>query len=176
MFKSCISVVCVLIASFMATHALSQDLSGWSDKTLCRLASSQYDDLQYLQEAKNRGLSCGSGVAKKTNNSTQKVSSKSIFIADKTYNDFLNLPKEDKIESCGFDGYSPRWQLYQDLAPRIKGYNSRMDNDHKVEGIYSREVQSAYLESITYAILSENAELKEELFDKLYDWASKDAL
>ena len=160
----------------MATHALSQDLSGWSDKTLCRLASSQYDDLQYLQEAKNRGLSCGSGVAKKTNNSTHKVSSKSIFIADKTYNNFLNLPKEDKIESCGFDGYSPKWQLYQDLAPRIKGYNSKMDNDHKVEGIYSRGVQTAYLESITYAILSENLELKEELFAKLYDWASKDAL
>ena len=56
-------IVCVLIASLMATHALSQDLSGWSDKTLCRLASSQQDDPQYLQEAKNRGLNCGGGSA-----------------------------------------------------------------------------------------------------------------
>jgi hypothetical protein len=59
-------IVCALIASLMATHALSQDLSGWSDKTVCRLASSQQDDPQYLQEAKNRGLSCGDNIAIKT--------------------------------------------------------------------------------------------------------------
>ena len=55
-----------LAASLIATHALSQDLSGWSDKTLCRLASSQQDDPQYLQEAKNRGLSCGDNISIKT--------------------------------------------------------------------------------------------------------------
>ena len=40
MFKSCIRIIFVLIASLMATHALSQDLSGWSDKTVCRLVKS----------------------------------------------------------------------------------------------------------------------------------------
>ena len=63
MLKSCISIVCVLAASLSATHALSQDLSGWSDKTVCRLAASQQDDPQYLQEAKNRGLSCAESAA-----------------------------------------------------------------------------------------------------------------
>jgi len=63
MLKSCIRIVCLLTASLMATHALSLDLSGWSDKTVCRLASSQQDDPQYLQEAKNRGLSCGGDSA-----------------------------------------------------------------------------------------------------------------
>ena len=67
MLNFCIRVVCLLTASLMATHALSQDLSGWSDKTVCRLASSQRDDPQYplyLIEAKNRELNCGSGVVK----------------------------------------------------------------------------------------------------------------
>jgi hypothetical protein len=29
-----------LCASLVATHALSQDISGWSDKTVCRLVKS----------------------------------------------------------------------------------------------------------------------------------------
>ena len=62
--KFCIQIVFVLIASSVATHAVSQDLSGWSDKTLCRLALSQQGDLQYLQEAKKRGLSCGNELAR----------------------------------------------------------------------------------------------------------------
>ena len=35
-----IRVVCLLCASLVATHALSQDISGWSDKTVCRLVKS----------------------------------------------------------------------------------------------------------------------------------------
>ena len=66
-------IVCVLIASLMATHALSQDLSGWSDKTVCRLASSQQDDPQYLQEAKSRGLSCGGSATQESSRSSLKV-------------------------------------------------------------------------------------------------------
>jgi len=181
MFKSCIRVVCLLTASLMATHVLSQDLSGWSDKTVCRLASSQQDDPQYLQEAKKRGISCGSAAAKSTNktskNSTQQPASKSIFISDKTYNDFLNLPKESKVKSCGFERFKPNWQVInKDLAPRIKGFNSRMDNSKSVEGDYSRNVRDSYLESITYAMVSEDLELTEKLFSKLHYWASKDAL
>ena len=54
MLKLCIRIVFVLTTSLLATHALSQDLSGWSDKTVCRLASSQQNDPQYLQEAKKQ--------------------------------------------------------------------------------------------------------------------------
>ena len=165
----------------MATHALSQDLSGWSDKTLCRLASSQQDDPQYLQEATERGISCGNGATKSASkaskNSTKQQASKSIFISDKTYSDFLNLPKESKVKSCGFEWFKPNWnKINKDLAPRIKGFNSRMDNYKTVEGDYSRNVRDSYLESITYAMVSEDLELKEKLFNKLHHWASKDAL
>ena len=61
MFKSCIRVVCGLIALFMATHALSRDLLGWSDKTVCRLVKSN-GGADYLEEAASRGLDCEAKV------------------------------------------------------------------------------------------------------------------
>ena len=51
-----------------------------------------------------------------------------------------------------------------------------MDNWRKVEGAYSREVLVKYLEASTYAMVSDDEALKAKLFDKLYYWASKDAL
>ena len=74
--KLCIRIVCLLAASLMATHTLAQELSGWSDKTVCRLASSQQDDPQYLQEAKKRGISCDEDIAIKSSASVSKASSK----------------------------------------------------------------------------------------------------
>jgi len=74
--KFCTPIVFVFIASSLATHAVSQDLSGWSDKTVCRLSLSQQGDLQYLQEAKKRGLSCGSELAR-IPSSTTKINSSS---------------------------------------------------------------------------------------------------
>ena len=103
--------------------------------------------------------------------------SKSIFISDEIYNNFSQLSKAKKIESCGFEYFKPHWKVInQDLAPRILGYNSRMDNKDDVEGVHSRKVFRKYLASITYAMVSEDLQLKEKLFNKLYDWASQDAL
>ena len=68
----CFRLVCLLTASLMATHALSQDLSGWSDKTVCRQLLNNPDNTDYLQEADSRSLDCASG----TKNST-KVDDKS---------------------------------------------------------------------------------------------------
>ena len=90
---------------------------------------------------------------------------KSIFVSDKDFSDFLNLPVEDRISSCGYSGFSPNWQVInKDLAPRIKGYNSKMDNDHIVEGHYSRDVHLKYLEASTFAMVSGDEALKEKLF------------
>ena len=102
---------------------------------------------------------------------------KSIFVSNKDFNDFLNLPSENRINSCGYKSFSPNWRVInKDLAPRIKGYNSKMDNWRKVEGAYSRDVLVKYLEASTYAMVSDDEALKEKLFDKLYQWASKNAL
>ncbi|MBT5217787.1 MAG: hypothetical protein HOM10_09255 [Gammaproteobacteria bacterium] len=124
----------------------------------------------------------GSNNAQDTKESeAESPSSKSIYVSDKDYNDFLNLLRENKIQSCGYERFKPNWQVInKDLPPRIKGFNSRMDNgvygSNSVEGGYSEEVRSKYLEAITFAMVSEDLELKEELFDKLYDWASEDVL
>ena len=102
---------------------------------------------------------------------------KSIFVSNEDFNDFLNLPSENRINSCGYKSFSPNWRVInKDLAPRIKGYNSKMDNWRNVEGAYSRDVLVKYLESSTFAMVSDDEALKEKLFDKLYQWASKDAL
>jgi len=52
-----IRVICLLIASLIVTPALSQGMSGWSDKTVCRLVESDGGAL-YVEEATNRGLDC----------------------------------------------------------------------------------------------------------------------
>ena len=62
--NSCIRIVCVLISSLMATHALSQDLSGWSDKTVCRLVESD-GGATYVEEANSRGLECKASIKAK---------------------------------------------------------------------------------------------------------------
>jgi len=48
--KFCFQLICVLTSSLMATHALSQDMSGWSDKTVCRLLPSKPDNSEYQAE------------------------------------------------------------------------------------------------------------------------------
>ena len=58
MLNFCIRAVCLLTASLMAAHALSQDMRGWSDKTVCRLLLSKPDEPAYVEELDSRGLSC----------------------------------------------------------------------------------------------------------------------
>jgi hypothetical protein len=48
---------CFICASLFAVEAFAQDMSGWSDKTICRLLKDQ-DKQEIMDEAKNRGLSC----------------------------------------------------------------------------------------------------------------------
>ena len=50
-------VACVLCATLISLPSFSQELSGWSDKTICRLASYQPDEPLYLQEVTKRALS-----------------------------------------------------------------------------------------------------------------------
>ena len=75
--KSCIRIVCVLIASLMATHTLSQDMSGWSDKTMCRLVESDAGAV-YLEEAISRDLACKAPI-KPTNNAKSYIRIKFKF-------------------------------------------------------------------------------------------------
>ena len=106
-----------------------------------------------------------------------KQLSKFVFIPDDVYQAFNELPKEHKIQTCGFKYFYPQWDIInKDLAKKIEGHNSRMDNWREVEGEYSRDVFRKYSEAITYAMVSEDIDLKEKLFDKLYQWAKNEAL
>ena len=46
--------------------SIAQDMSGWSDKTICRLANSHTDNRAYLAEAVTRKLDCNSDSKKPT--------------------------------------------------------------------------------------------------------------
>lgn len=106
-----------------------------------------------------------------------KQLSKSPFIPDDILSKYDDLPKEYKSKICGFNNYKPKKNIInKDLAPKILGYNSRMDNWKIVEGNHSRDVMKEYLAAITYASVAENDEVKEFLFDKLYNWAKNNAL
>ena len=103
-----------------------------------------------------------------------KQLSKSPFIPDNIQDKFNKLSTEHKIKFCGFENYKPRKDIInKDLTIRILGYNSRMDNWKIVEGVHSRDVFKEYADAVTYASVSENDQIKEFLFDKLYMWAKK---
>ena len=106
-----------------------------------------------------------------------KQLSKSPFIPDNVLDEFNKLTIEHKSKFCGFNNYKPKKNIInKDLAPKILGYNSRMDNWKIVEGVYSRDVFKEYADAITYASVNENDKVKEFLFDKLYTWAKNNAL
>ena len=106
-----------------------------------------------------------------------KQLSKSPFIPDSVLDEFNKLTIEHKSKFCGFNNYKPKKNIInKDLASKILGYNSRMDNWKIVEGVYSRDVFKEYADAITYASVNENDKVKEFLFDKLYNWANNNAL
>ena len=106
-----------------------------------------------------------------------KQLSKSPFISDNIQGEFKKLPIKHKIKFCGFENYKPKQNIInKDLPIRILGYNSRMDNWKTVEGAYSREVFKEYADAVTFASATENTQIKEFLFDKLYIWSKNKAL
>ena len=112
-----------------------------------------------------------------TNQGITKQLSNSPFIPDDVYEQFNQLPKDQKMKTCGFDNYYPAWSsIDKDLSFKIKGYNSRMDNWKEVEGAYSRDVAYDYSTAITYAMVSEDENTKERLFEKLYQCAKSKRL
>ena len=58
----------------MAANALAQDLSGWSDKTVCRLVESD-GSAAYVEEASSRGLECKAPIKVKITKPKSKSTS-----------------------------------------------------------------------------------------------------
>ena len=52
----------IIAITLIATPALAANMSGWSDKTVCRLLTEKPDNAEVVAEAQQRGLVCGSGA------------------------------------------------------------------------------------------------------------------
>lgn len=50
------------IAAALTLPVLAADMSGWSDKSVCRLVTTTVDNAVYLAEAQRRQLNCGAGA------------------------------------------------------------------------------------------------------------------
>jgi hypothetical protein len=53
--------LCFICASLLATQMVAADMSGWSDKTVCRLVKAGGGQ-EHIDEAKSRGLPCDAAV------------------------------------------------------------------------------------------------------------------
>ena len=54
--------------------AYAHDMSGWTDKTICRLAKATPDNVEYQTESTKRGLSCGGAVTQENSSSSTNSS------------------------------------------------------------------------------------------------------
>jgi predicted type IV restriction endonuclease len=70
-------LACLLCVTLIAKPVLSQDISGWSDKTICRLAANQPDETLYQQEVITRVLDCADYKVVKPSIVTPKNKNKS---------------------------------------------------------------------------------------------------
>ena len=61
MFHLSTRAICLVSASLLAMHAFSQDISNWTDKTVCRLVESDAGAI-YLEEAISRDLACRASI------------------------------------------------------------------------------------------------------------------
>ena len=61
MFHLSIGSICLVSASLLAMYAFSQDISNWTDKTVCRLVESDAGAI-YLEEAISRDLACRASI------------------------------------------------------------------------------------------------------------------
>ena len=105
-----------------------------------------------------------------------KELSTSPFVPDDVLNDFRYLSKEHKVNVC-FKNFDPFIDaINRGLPMKIEGYNSKMDNDNRVKGIYAMDVFKEFASTTNYAFISENYELQEFLFNKLNEWAEDKAL
>jgi hypothetical protein len=57
--KSGFRYFCFICASLLATQVFAADMSGWSGKTVCRLAKATPDNTEYQTELTKRSLMCG---------------------------------------------------------------------------------------------------------------------
>ena len=143
-------IVCVLIASLMAPHAMSQDISGWSDKTVCRLVKSN-GSADYLEEAASRNLGCKASIKV----SKAKPISDEITIDSgdvKLWSGHSQIPEDYRPDLATVREHFLRYNKRG--APRDERFASKpsespmvLDFDKKSSPIIQKELQRTFLAS-----------------------------
>lgn len=70
MIKKGSYILALSLTISISQYTSAQGMSGWSDKTVCRLAKSQADNQLFLDEAKRRNISCSLDTVKATSKTT----------------------------------------------------------------------------------------------------------
>jgi hypothetical protein len=93
--KSGLRYFCFVFVSLLATQVFAADMSGWSDKTVCRLVKAGGGQ-EHIEEAKSRGLACGAAVTSTSSDSnninlqTINPADRVVTSTDQRYHDMCN--------------------------------------------------------------------------------------
>jgi len=75
-------VTIMLFVSLISKPILAADMSGWSDKSVCRLAASNLESPEYVAEAHRRNLECGLSLRVVSSNSDSRPKPQKISLLD----------------------------------------------------------------------------------------------
>ena len=122
----------LLVLSSQTCWAL--DTSNWSDKTICRLVMQQVENTSYSDEAKVRGLVCGSAPAKaaKVVDSVDQINPLWALKVPETWRAFDNmaviLPEREQLKTT-HEIWNPAPYSKQGCVDAMLDFNNAL-NDH----------------------------------------------
>ena len=170
-----IRVVLILTASLMATHALSQDMSGWSDKTVCRLVKATPDNVEYRTELTSRGLSCGDAIksSQPDNDPAPNINAELFdgwILADEAKEMFDNHVKQSallKVPLPSSNSVIKNYERYKDYRKNILAKNYHFTNylwKEKVDG--TALTQEACMKILTEFKVPSTPTIEEQKFKR----------
>ena len=162
--KSSFKYVCFICASLFVAQVYAADMSGWSDKTVCRLAKATADNTEYQTELTKRSLICGgqaSSSSVKSNNKLLPNGLKQIKVIEdwEPVADFEALKAYSKL--VPISGFRVRKNKEWNCLDRITNVNPYPDNKSHRPWTHCQ----AYVHGLT----ASNPQI---LGDVLLSWAS----
>ena len=119
--------------------------------------------------------------SKPSNGTTAKVDgSVNLFVSDDVMKLFNSASLQEKIKHCGAKSdfaYKEIEKLSLKPPMRIFGYNSRMDNEKKIEGAEQAKLYGLFLsDAITDSWVREDNVKQQQVLNSLFAWANAGAL
>ena len=154
---------------------MSQELSGWSDKTVCRLAKATPDNIDYQTELTKRGLSCGGAIksSQPDNNPAPNINSELFdgwVLADEAKEMFDNHVKQSallKVPLPSSNRVIKNYERYKDYRKNILAKNYHVTNylwKEKVDG--TALTQEACMKILTEFKVPSTPTIEEQKFKR----------